>query len=127
MNILRKISTAFLTLVLRNTDNSWNVTIPTTAEQYRLEWTTPATYEDGFETIEVEVSAEEQILQKVSDGIYTVEDLLKVVAAKCGGKTTIVDLGGGNATVTFRNLGDIVDRIVGDMTGSVRTNVTITP
>lgn len=32
MKILRKISTAFLTLVLRNTDNSWNVTIPTTAD-----------------------------------------------------------------------------------------------
>ena len=97
----------------------------TAAEQYRLEWTTPATYEDGFETIEVEVSAEEQILQKVADGTYTIEDLIKIMAAIMAGKTTITDLGGGLATVTFRNLADTINRIVADMDHSERTNITI--
>lgn len=99
----------------------------TTAEQYRLEWTTPATYEDGFDTIEVEASAEEQILLKVADGTYTVEDLIKAMAAILLGKTTITNLGGGLATVAFRDLADALDRVVADMTGSNRTNVTITP
>jgi hypothetical protein len=97
------------------------------AEQYRLEWTTPATYEDGFDTIEVEASAEEQILLKVADGTYTVEDLIKAMAAIMLGKTTITDLGGGLAMVAFRDLADALDRVVADMTGSNRTNVTITP
>jgi hypothetical protein len=99
----------------------------TTAEQYRLEWTTPAGYEDGFDTIEVEASAEEQILLKVADGTYTVEDLIKAMAAILLGKTTITNLGGGLATVAFRDLADALDRVVADMNGSNRTNVTITP
>lgn len=99
----------------------------TSAEQYRLEWTTPATYEDGFETIEVEASAEEQVLQKIAEGTLTMEDMVKAMAAIMLGKTNINDLGGGNAQVTFRDTTDAVDRVVADMTGSNRTNVTITP
>lgn len=99
----------------------------TTAEQYRLEWTTPAGYEDGFDTIEVEVSAEEQILLKVADGTYTIEDLIKAMAAIMLGKTTINDLGGGLAQVIFRDTADSVDRVVADMNNSNRTNVIITP
>ena len=108
------------------TNNVYHFTYTfTTAEQYRLEWTTPATYEDGFDTIEVEPSAEEQILMKVADGTYTVEDLIKIMAAIMAGKTIITDLGGGNATVTFRNLADTIDKIVADMNNSERTNLTI--
>lgn len=99
----------------------------TTTEQYRLEWTTPAGYEDGFDTIEVEASAEEQILLKVADGTYTIEDLLKIMAAIMAGKTTITDLGGGLATVAFRDLADSLNRVVANMDESKRTSVTITP
>ena len=110
------------------TNNVYHFTYTfTSAEQYRLEWTTPAGYEDGFDTIEVEASAEEQILQKVADGTYTVEDLIKAMAAIMLGKTTITDLGGGLATVAFRDLADSLNRVVADMTNSERTNVTITP
>lgn len=55
---------------------------------------------------------------------YTLGDILKILSAVAAGKTTIVDLGGGNATVTFRNLGDSLDRLVADMTGSQRTSIT---
>jgi len=110
------------------TNNVYHFTYTfTAAEQYRLEWTTPTGYEDGFETIEVEASAEEQVLQKIAEGTLTMEDMVKAMAAIMLGKTTITDLGGGNATVAFRDTTDAVDRVVADMTGSKRTNVTITP
>ena len=62
---------------------------------------------------------------KVADGTYTVEDLIKIMAAIMAGKTIITDLGGGNATVTFRNLADTIDKVVADMNNSERTNLTI--
>ncbi len=67
------------------------------------------------------------ILGKIVDGTFTVEDIIKILAAYAAGKTQIVDLGAGLATVTFRNLADTINKIVGDMNGSKRTNVTITP
>lgn len=65
------------------------------------------------------------ILGKVADGTYTIEDLLKIMAAIMAGKTTITDLGGGMATVTFRNLADTINKVVADMDHSKRTNLTI--
>ena len=59
------------------------------------------------------------------DGTYTMRDILKVLASVAVGKTTITDLGGGNATVVFRDMSDTVDRVEADMTGSERTDVTI--
>lgn len=56
---------------------------------------------------------------------YTAGEIMQILAAFAAGKTDIVDLGGGNATVTFRDLGDTKDRIMGDMTGSERTTVTV--
>ena len=110
------------------TNNVYHFTYTfTSAEQYRLEWTTPAGYEDGFDTIEVEASAEEQILMKVADGTYTVEDLIKAMAAIMLGKTAITDLGSGLATVAFRDLADSMNRVVASMDESERTSVTITP
>jgi len=38
------------------------------------------------------------------DGTFTMRDVLKILAAVAAGKTTIADLGGGAATVTFRDL-----------------------
>lgn len=59
------------------------------------------------------------------DGTFTMRDVLQVLAAVAAGKTTITDLGGGNANVVFRDLSDTVDRVDADMTGSERTNITI--
>lgn len=59
------------------------------------------------------------------DGTYSMRDVLKILAAVAAGKTTINDLGGGNATVTFRDLSDTTDRVVADMTSSERTDVTL--
>jgi len=58
------------------------------------------------------------------DGTFTMRDVLKILASVAAGKTNIVDLGGGNATVTFRDLSDTTDVVIADMTNSERTNIT---
>lgn len=60
----------------------------------------------------------------ISESGFTFEQVMRLLAAVAAGKTTIQDLGGGNAIVTFRDLGDTKDRIVADMTGSERIDVT---
>ncbi len=62
---------------------------------------------------------------EVLEGSYTAADMLRLLTAIAAGKTTIVDLGGGLATVTFRDINDTVDRVVADMTNSERTDVTL--
>jgi len=43
------------------------------------------------------------------EGAYTASDVLKILSAVAAGKTTILDLGGGLATVTFRDINDTED------------------
>ena len=62
----------------------------------------------------------------VIDG-YQARDLLAIIAAIAAGKTTIIALGGGLATVTFRKIDDSGTILVADMTDSERTDVTLTP
>lgn len=57
-------------------------------------------------------------------GTYTFKQCMEILAAVAAGKTTVVDLGGGLATVTFRDLCDTKDAVVADMTDSERTDVT---
>ena len=59
------------------------------------------------------------------DGTFTMKDVLKILVAVAAGKTNIVDLGGGNATVDFRDLSDTKNTVVADMTGSERTDITL--
>jgi len=59
------------------------------------------------------------------DGSYTARDLMQVMAAILAGKTNITDLGGGNATVAFRNVSDTLDKVEATMTGSERTGIDI--
>lgn len=59
------------------------------------------------------------------DGTFTMKDVLKVLVAVAAGKTNIVDLGGGNATVEFRDLSDTKNTVVADMTNSERTDITL--
>jgi hypothetical protein len=58
------------------------------------------------------------------EGSYTAKGLLRLIAAVNAGKTDITDLGGGSATVTFRDLNDTKTRVTASMTGSERTTVT---
>lgn len=62
---------------------------------------------------------------KTIEGTYTTGDVLRLLSAVAAGKSTIVDLGGGLATVTFRDINDTEDRVVADMTDSERTGVTL--
>lgn len=65
------------------------------------------------------------VWQKSIDGPITGEEILRVLAAVAAGKTTIDDLGGGAATVVFRNLTDALDRVTADMQDSERVDVTL--
>ena len=67
------------------------------------------------------------VWQKTIDGPVTGEEILRVLAAVAAGKTTIADLGGGAATVVFRNLTDALDRVTADMQDSERIDVTLIP
>ena len=58
---------------------------------------------------------------------YSLTDVLRILSAVAAGNTDIVDLGGGDVTVTFRDINNSEDRVVADMTGSERTAVTLTP
>lgn len=58
---------------------------------------------------------------------YRAGDLLKIIAAVAAGKTTIIDLGNHQATVTFRAIDDSHDTVVADMDGSERLDVTLDP
>lgn len=62
---------------------------------------------------------------EVIESGYTAADILKVLAAFAAGKTSITPLGGGDATVVFRDLGDTKDRIEAGMEGSERTAITL--
>lgn len=53
----------------------------------------------------------------------TAQGVMQLIAAFTAGKTDITDLGGGNATVVFRDLADTKNRIEGTMAGSERTAV----
>mgnify|MGYP003419576036 CR=1 FL=1 len=55
----------------------------------------------------------------------TYEAVMRLLVAVAAGKTEIVDLGGGNATVTFRDTNDTRDRIVADMSGSERIDLVL--
>lgn len=62
---------------------------------------------------------------EVIESGYTAEEVLRILLAVAAGKTTITDLGGGNATVAFRDQADSKNRIEASMTDSERTSVTI--
>ena len=55
------------------------------------------------------------------------QDTLKLLEAVAVGKSIITDLGGGLATVKFRDKIDTKDVVTADMDGSERTSVTLDP
>lgn len=64
------------------------------------------------------------VLEAKVEGNYSLKDALRLLLAVAAGKTDITDLGGGNATVKFRDVNDTKDRVTASMTGSERTSVT---
>jgi hypothetical protein len=64
------------------------------------------------------------VLEAKVEGNYTLKEALRLLLAVAAGKTDITDLGGGAATVKFRDVNDTKDRVTASMTGSERTSVT---
>lgn len=62
---------------------------------------------------------------EVIESGYTATQILRLLARVAAGKTNVADLGGGAATVTFRDLADTKDAVVADMTNSNRTDVVL--
>lgn len=62
---------------------------------------------------------------EVIESGYTATQILRLLARVAAGKTNVADLGGGAATVTFRDLADTKDALVADMTNSNRTGVVL--
>ena len=60
------------------------------------------------------------------EGDYSMRDILKILSAVAAGKTSITDLGSGNATVVFRDINDTEARVNASMSGSERNSVSIT-
>lgn len=56
---------------------------------------------------------------------YSAAELLRLLVAIAAGKTDITDLGGGLATVKFRDIADSKDRVSASMTDSERTTVVL--
>lgn len=65
------------------------------------------------------------VWERILEAGYSAQECMRILTAVAAGKTDITDLGGGNATVVFRDLGDTKDRVDADMTGSERTSVTL--
>jgi len=67
------------------------------------------------------------VLNSVVEGTLNVKGALRIASAVLCGKTNITNLGGGNATVKFRDTTDSKDRVTASMTGSARTSVLTDP
>jgi hypothetical protein len=65
------------------------------------------------------------VWQYLIEGNYTAEQAMRLLTAVAAGTTTIVDLGGGLAEVTFDGIDGTPNRVVADMTNSERTSVTL--
>ena len=53
------------------------------------------------------------------------EEVMRILLSVAAGKSSITDLGGGNATVAFRDQGDTKDRVSASMTNAERTSTTV--
>lgn len=68
-----------------------------------------------------------ELLNEQIQGPYTMADILRILAAVAAGETTIVNLGNGQATVTFQAIDGSGPIVVGEMQDSDRVSVTLTP
>jgi len=70
-------------------------------------------------------NAAETIWGSIVETGFTYEEAVRILLAVAAGKTTIINLGGGNAIVRFRDVNDTTNRVVADMVGSERSDVTL--
>lgn len=62
------------------------------------------------------------VLDSTVEGTYTLKQVLRIISAVLAGKSSINDLGGGNAEVIFRNISDTLNRSTFDLVDSERTD-----
>jgi len=65
----------------------------------------------------------DEVWKTVIENDFTAEELLRLFASILVGKTSIQNLGGGNAIVKFKDLLNTKDRVTAQVSGSERTNV----
>ena len=63
------------------------------------------------------------VWEQALEGSLTSTEVMRLLLSVATGKTDIVDLGGGAATVTFRDVGDSKNRVTATMAGSERAAV----
>ena len=63
------------------------------------------------------------VLESPVEPGVTLRQAIRALLAVAAGKTDITDLGGGAATVKFRDVNDTKDRVTATMAGSERTAV----
>ena len=63
----------------------------------------------------------------LGSGLLTAGDMMLILVAVAAGKTTVVPLSAGSATVTFRDLADTKDSVAATMSGSQRVSVVLNP
>ena len=61
------------------------------------------------------------------EGSLSAGDVMRILLSVAAGETTIVDNGGGTATVTFKSQDGTINRIVADMDGSERISLIVDP
>ena len=64
-------------------------------------------------------------MDTILDGSLTAGQILKILLAVAAGKTDITALGGGAATITFRDSSDTKNRVTATMAGSERATVVL--
>lgn len=65
------------------------------------------------------------VFSAIMEAGFSYGDAVRILAAVAAGKTTIVPGPGATATVTFRDVNDTKNRVVADMDGSERLDVTL--
>ncbi len=63
----------------------------------------------------------------VLEGTYTAGDIIKLMSAAIVGKSDIINLGGGLATIIFRDINDTENRVTATLQNSERTQVVLNP
>lgn len=61
----------------------------------------------------------------IAESGLSYQEVVRLLLAVAAGKSTIVDLGGGNAEVAFRDVADTKNRVFAEMVGSERDTVTL--
>jgi hypothetical protein len=67
----------------------------------------------------------EDVANTILETGITIREAIRLLLSVAVGKTTITDLGAGNAEVKFKDTNDTKDRITANMLNSERINITL--